>query len=94
MLTLLTNLPKDVLIQQIKDGGILLVLGMGTVFLFLVILIFATKLMSKIVMRIQPAQPAAPAAKRTQASEPKVAAKKDDSAAIAAAIAAAYDKNR
>lgn len=94
MLTLLTNLPKDVLIQQIKDGGILLVLGMGTVFLFLVILIFATKLMSKIVLKIQPAQPAAPSAKRPQAAAPKAAAKKDDSAAIAAAIAAAYDKNR
>ena len=53
MLPLLTNMPKDVLIAQLKDGLVLLVLGMGTVFVFLVILIFATKLMSRIIMNME-----------------------------------------
>lgn len=91
MLTLLTNLPKETLVQQIKDGGILMVLGMGTVFLFLVILIFATKLMSKIIGKYAPAKPATSNARKSSGPAPKTAAKSDD-AAIAAAIAAAYDK--
>ena len=33
-------MPKDVLIAQLKDGLVLMVLGMGTVFVFLVILNF------------------------------------------------------
>ena len=35
MLTLLTNMPRDVLIRQLQDGLVLLVLGMGFVFIFL-----------------------------------------------------------
>ncbi len=89
--TLLTNLPKETLVAQLQDGGILLVLGMGTVFVFLVILIYATKLMSKIVARMQPAEQAAPAQKRSTNTS-TTSAKKSDDAAIAAAIAAAYDK--
>ena len=37
MLTLLTNMPRDVLIRQLQDGLVLLVLGMGFVFIFLAI---------------------------------------------------------
>ena len=91
MLTLLTNLPKDVLISQIKDGGILIILGMGTVFVFLTILIFTTKWMSRIVSKIQPAKAKAPAAR---AAAPKAVQTRTDDAAIAAAIAAAVDKER
>ena len=83
MLPLLTNLPRETLVQQINDGLILLVLGMGTVFIFLVLLIYATKIMSKICANISPAETTAA----------KVVAKSND-AAIAAAIAAAYDKER
>ena len=45
---MLYNLPKELLTAQLMDGLVLLVLGMGTVFVFLVILIYATKLMSKL----------------------------------------------
>ncbi len=89
MLALLVNLPKDQLIQQIKDGGVLMLLGMCTVFFFLVILIYATKLMSKIVGRIKPAP--APVAKKPAESVAQKAANND--AMAAAAIAAAWDKS-
>lgn len=96
MLSLLTNLPREVLVQQIYDGLVLLVLGMGTVFVFLIVLIFVTKLMSKICMKFETPAPA-PQAKATNTAktvaQPSVSAKSND-AAIAAAIAAAYDKER
>lgn len=93
MLSLLTNLPREILVQQIKDGLILLLLGMGTVFIFLILLVYITKLMSKICAKFEPA-PAAPVQKApSAATAPKTVAKSND-AAIAAAIAAAYDKER
>ena len=93
MLTLLTNLPKDQLMQQLQDGLILLVLGMGTVFIFLVILIFATKLMSKICSKLsKPEAVTNKNAAPSRSAAPAAVAKNDS--AIAAAIAAAYDKNR
>ena len=52
MLALLTNLPREILVQQIKDGLILLLLGMGTVFIFLILLVYITKLMSKILLKM------------------------------------------
>ena len=89
---MLYTLPKELLTAQLMDGLVLLVLGMGTVFVFLVILIYATKLMSKLCNRNQtaPAQAvsSAPAVQRT------APAPAQDDAAIAAAIAAAYDKSR
>ena len=48
MLALLTNLPKAYLAAQLKDGLVVMVLGMLVVFTFLVILIMAIKAMSKI----------------------------------------------
>ena len=94
MLPLLTNLPRETLVQQINDGLILLVLGMGTVFIFLVLLIYATKIMSKICANISPAETtAAKPAQKPAATTANVVAKSND-AAIAAAIAAAYDKER
>ena len=91
MLSLLANLPKDVLVQQIKDGLVLLVLGMGTVFVFLTILIFTTKLLSKVCARIAPAKPAAPAQKKSTAAPQASGVNKD--AEVAAAIAAAYTRS-
>ncbi len=89
----LYNLPRDVLITQLMDGLVLLVLGMGTVFVFLVILIFATKLMSKLCNKGE-AAPAA-AAKTAAASTPvQAAVPVQDDSAIAVAIAAAYDRSR
>ena len=52
MLALLTNLPKAYLAAQLKDGLVVMVLGMLVVFTFLVILIMAIKAMSKILSRM------------------------------------------
>ena len=101
MLTMLTNMPRDVLVAQIYDGLVLLVLGMGTVFIFLVILIFASKLMSKIIMNMEgnrrrsSASESAPVQAATVQVQQKAApAPQGDDAAVAAAIAAAYDRSR
>ncbi|HIV99062.1 MAG TPA: OadG family protein [Candidatus Ornithospirochaeta avicola] len=93
MLTLLVNLPKETLVQQIKDGGILLVLGMGTVFIFLVILIYATKFMSSVVKKLEPQEEVKPQ-NTSRNKKAETSAKKNDDAALAAAIAAAYDRER
>ena len=89
MLALLTNLPSAYLGAQLKDGLVVMVIGMLVVFLFLVILIVATKAMSKIVGKfVKPEEP-----KKNVAAAP-VATVKDDDAKIAAAIAAAVDQTR
>ena len=86
------NLPKELLSAQLMDGLVLLVLGMGTVFVFLVILIYATKLMSKLCNRNQTAP--AQAVSSAPVVQKAPAAPIQDDAAIAAAIAAAYDKSK
>lgn len=48
----------------------LMVAGMGFVFVFLIILVFATTLMSKVVARFAPPEPAIPA--RTSRAKPSV----------------------
>ncbi len=99
MLGLLYNMPREELIAQLYDGLVLLVLGMGTVFVFLVLLIFATKIMSKLCMgnanhpANAKAKPEA-AASAASAAKTMAAAPAGDDAAVAAAIAAAYDKSR
>ena len=81
MLALLTNLPSAYLGAQLKDGLVVMVIGMLVVFLFLIILIGATKAMSKIVGKfVKPEEP-----KKKVAAAP-VATVKDDDAKIAAAI--------
>lgn len=89
MLALLTNLPSAYLSAQLKDGLVVMVLGMLVVFLFLIILIVAIKAMSKVVGKfVKPEEP-----KKKVAAAP-VATVKDDDAKIAAAIAAAVDQTR
>ena len=89
MLALLTNLPSAYLGAQLKDGLVVMVIGMLVVFLFLIILIGATKAMSKIVGKfVKPEEP-----KKKVAAAP-VATVKDDDAKIAAAIAAAVDQTK
>jgi len=93
MFNLLENMPKDVLMQQLTDGLILMVLGMVTVFIFLTILIFTTKLLSKVLGKIAPEKPAAAAPKRSTAPAATAAPVTKD-AEVAAAIAAAYQRSR
>lgn len=95
MLALLTNLTRAELITQLKDGLVLLVLGIGTVFLFLVLLIFATKFMSKVCAKLSKSAPAAKTGPSPSVQAKSVAPQSvSDDAAIAIAIAAAYDKSR
>lgn len=88
----LYNLPKEVLMEQLQGGLMLVALGMGTVFVFLTLLLFVTKLMSKVCLKIAPAKASAakaPVQSRTNTA-PSAAAK---DAEIAAAIATAYKKH-
>ena len=95
MLTLLTNLPRDVLIRQLQDGLVLLVLGMGFVFIFLAILVFTTKWISRLCMKVAPAkQPEMKKAPAQAAAAGVKAAGGAKDAEIAAAIAAAYAKSK
>jgi len=84
----MSQLPADVLTTQLSNGLLLLVLGMGTVFLFLTILVFVTKCMSSIVRKIEARKPvAAPAAAPAAAPVSAPAAESEVAAAIVAALA-------
>lgn len=54
----------------INQGLELAVLGMGTVFIFLTVLIFATRFMSTLVLRFEAESVEAPAAAVTQGNSP------------------------
>ena len=91
----LAQLPAEQLSSQISNGLILLVLGMAIVFVFLTILVFTTKGVSKVVRKFEKKAPAAqPAAQvAAPAAAPSVAAASND-AEVAVAIAAAMAKSR
>ena len=89
MLALLTNLPSAYLAAQLRDGVILMLLGMIVVFFFLTILICSIKAMSKIVGKNAPVEEP----KRKVATKPATVEQNDD-AKIAVAIAASVDKGR
>ena len=55
----LAQLPAEQLSAQISNGLILLVLGMAIVFVFLTILVFTTKGVSKVVRKFEKKAPAA-----------------------------------
>ena len=79
------------LVTNLQNGLILLVLGMGTVFVFLAVLIFATKLMGKIVKKFVPE---VPETKQPAASAVVTAPAAGNDAEIAAAICAAVVQSR
>ena len=89
----LAQLPAEQLSAQISNGLILLVLGMAIVFVFLTILVFTTKGVSKAVRKFEKKAPAAqPVAQAAQVAAPAAAASND--AEVAVAIAAAMAKSR
>ena len=49
----LPQFPKEQLLTQLSNGFVLLVLGMGTVFIFLILLVFLTKGLSAFVMKLE-----------------------------------------
>lgn len=87
---LLTQFPREQLISNLQNGLILLLLGMGTVFVFLTLLVFVTKAMSAIVRKIAPEKksPAVPVMETISAPSG------GNDAEIAAAICAAYAKSK
>lgn len=87
----LAQLPVEQLSQQLSNGLILLVLGMAIVFLFLTILVFTTKGVSKVVRSIEKKKPAPQVAAPAAAS---AAASVGNDAEIAVAIAAAMAKSK
>lgn len=84
---MLHQLPKELLIEQVNNGLILLVIGMGVVFLFLTLLVFTTKGLSAFVKKYLPEKVTTVTKRSVSASGSPVA---DTSGAeIAAAVAAA-----
>lgn len=83
---LLAQLPADVLRTQLGNGVILMVLGMAIVFVFLTILVFTTKAVSKIVKKIESKQPKK-APEAAVVSAPVSACDAEVAAAIVAAVA-------
>ncbi len=85
------QMPKELLLTQIENGLVLLALGMGVVFIFLLMLVYSTKLLSKLVGKFSP-QAAIPAAKAP--FEPVGQVMEGPGPEIAAAIAAAIAKSK
>ena len=86
----LAQLPKEQLAQQLSNGLILLALGMSIVFLFLTILVFTTKGVSRVVKSIEKRKPELKIA--VPVAESAIPAGND--AEIAVAIAAAMAKSK
>ncbi len=79
------------LVQNVQNGFILLVLGMGTVFVFLTILIYAMKLTAVVVKKFVPEVP------ETKGPAPEAvvtAPTANNDAEVAAAICAAVAQSR
>ncbi|MCR4676379.1 MAG: OadG family protein [Sphaerochaetaceae bacterium] len=87
---LITQLPAEVLKQQMGNGVVLMLLGMSIVFVFLTILVFTTKGISKIVGKIEAKKPQK-AAPVPEAAPVQVTGADSE---IAAVIAAAVVKSR
>ena len=91
---LLAQLPTEQLMAQLKNGLVLLVLGMSIVFVFLTILVFTTKAVSKIVRKFEKNKPVAQVAAPAAASAAVTTAAPAAEAEIALAIAAAVAKSK
>lgn len=73
--------------ELLKEGTLIMVIGMGTVFFFLVVMIFAMELNTKVLAFINKFMP-----EEFEETAPKKNVKKDDDAEIALAIACALHK--
>jgi oxaloacetate decarboxylase gamma subunit len=87
---LITQVTNAELVTQLQNGFTLMLLGMGTVLLFLIVLIFVTKSLSAIVKKIEANRPqVATATAKISSSNamPNVSADAEIAAVIAAAVA-------
>ena len=89
---MLHQLPKELLLEQVNNGLILLVIGMGVVFLFLTLLVFTTKGLSAFVKRFIPEKVTTVVKRPVSSSGSPVA--DTAGAEIAAAIAAAVAQSK
>ena len=79
--------------EKLLAGLQLMVFGMGMVYVFLIVMIFCMKLMSKIIAPIAARQKAAEDAAKAAAAKP-VAASGNDAVLAAAAVAAVAAKRQ
>ena len=86
----LTQLPKEQLITQLHNGVTLMLLGMGTVFVFLTLLVFLTKGLSAFVKKYAPQKPVS----LVKAPVQNITVASGSEAEIAAAIVAALVKSK
>jgi oxaloacetate decarboxylase gamma subunit len=75
----------------VSEGLSLMVFGMGFVFVFLTLLVGMTKLMSKLVMKYEPAPVAAPTRVKRKTTAPVAQSNNDE---LVAVITAAVHKYR
>lgn len=87
----LQQLPADMLLEQITNGLVIMLLGMGVVFVFLTLLVFMTKGMSAIARKFNPT--VAPATV-PQASSVTIGQEANTDGEVAAAIAAAVAQQK
>ncbi|MBR4427407.1 MAG: OadG family protein [Spirochaetales bacterium] len=90
----LAQLPTEQLVSQLKNGLVLLVLGMAIVFVFLTILVFTTKGVSKVVRKFEKKKPVAQVAAPAAVSAAAAPAASTSEAEVALAIAAAMAKSK
>ena len=90
----LAQLPTEQLVSQLKNGLVLLVLGMALVFVFLTILVFTTKGVSKVVRKFEKKKPVAQVAAPAAVSTAAAPAASTSEAEVALAIAAAMAKSK
>ena len=90
----LAQLPTEQLVSQLKNGLVLLVLGMAIVFVFLTILVFTTKGVSKVVRKFEKKKPVAQVAAPAAVSATAAPAASTSEAEVALAIAAAMAKSK
>lgn len=82
------QLPRYMLLAQVENGLVLLALGMGVVFVFLLLLVYSTKLLSAVVRKFSPPSELAVPKLSVQISDVGSSGPKPEvAAAIAAAIA-------
>lgn len=94
MILLSQMLSTEQLLTQLQNGVVLMLLGMGTVLLFLIVLIFVTKGLGSVVSKIEAKRPAPAAAVASRPAAPSAAPVVSAEPEIAAAIAAAVAKSR
>jgi oxaloacetate decarboxylase gamma subunit len=85
-------MPKELLLEQMNNGLILLALGMGVVFVFLILLVFSTKFVSYVIRRFFP-EPVAQNVRPSQAMA-TVSPRTADGEIAAAIVAAVAQSHR